>query len=216
MIHVVIDLEMNPNRNKEIRRLLPEEVIEIGAVKLDENFKQVDEFQRYVKPEYGSITQHISKLTGITDETVADKNPFAVEFNNFLSWIGTDDAALYSWSNSDLAQFQSECAFKLPEFDLSRLENNWIDLQKAFDNKIGLNSNLALSTALGAMNRNFKGIQHTALADASNTAAILILMQDEEEFRTTMKPIIDLLNPKEMTASIGELFPDLAKLNFDE
>ena len=216
MIHVVIDLEMNPNRNKEIRRLLPEEVIEIGAVKLDENFKQVDEFQRYVKPEYGSITQHISKLTGITDATVADKNPFAVEFNNFLSWIGTDDAALYSWSNSDLAQFQSECAFKLPEFDLSRLENNWIDLQKAFDNKIGLNSNLALSTALGAMNRNFKGIQHTALADASNTAAILILMQDEEEFRTTMKPIIDLLNPKEMTASIGELFPDLAKLNFDE
>ena len=216
MIHVVIDLEMNPNRNKEIRRLLPEEIIEIGAVKLDENFKQLDEFQRYVKPEYGNITQHISKLTGITDATVADKNPFAVEFNNFLNWIGTDDAALYSWSNSDLAQFQSECAFKLPNFDLSRLENNWIDLQKAFDNKIGLNSNLALSTALGAMNRIFKGIQHTALADASNTAAILILMQDEDAFRTTMKPIIDLLNPKEMTASIGELFPDLAKLNFDE
>ena len=218
MVHIVIDLEMNPvNKTfKDVRRYTTDEVIEIGAVKLDDDYKQVSDFQCYVRPQYGEITKHITKLTGITQETVADKPLFPEAFQNFMDWIGTWDMTLYSWSNSDLAQFQSECAFKLPEFDLSRLENNWIDLQKAFDNKIGLNSNLALSTALGAMNRNFKGIQHTALADASNTAAILILMQDEEEFRTTMKPIIDLLNPKEMTASIGELFPDLAKLNFDE
>ena len=218
MIHIVIDLEMNPVRQslKEIRRQLPDEVIEIGAVKLDDNFKQVDEFQRYVRPEYSKITRHIKKLTGITDEVLEDKNTFAVEFKNFMDWIGTDEVTLYSWSNSDINQLKSECAFKLDDFDVQWLERHWIDLQKEFDDRIGLNGNLALNHAVGAMNKNFKGTQHSALADAINTAAILMLMQDEAEFKKTMQPIIDLINPSRLSSSIGELYPELAMLKFDE
>ncbi|MBQ9479902.1 MAG: exonuclease domain-containing protein [Selenomonadaceae bacterium] len=218
MIHIVIDLEMNPVRQslKEIRRQLPDEVIEIGAVKLDDNFKQVDEFQRYVRPEYSKITRHIKKLTGITDEVLEDKNTFAVEFKNFMDWIGTDEVTLYSWSNSDINQLKSECAFKLDDFDVQWLERHWIDLQKEFDDRIGLNGNLALNHAVGAMNKNFKGTQHSALADAINTAAILMLMQDEAEFKRTMQPIIDLINPSRLSSSIGELYPELAALKFDE
>ena len=218
MIHIVIDLEMNPVRQslKEIRRQLPDEVIEIGAVKLDDNFKQVDEFQRDVRPEYSKITRHIKKLTGITDEVLEDKNTFAVEFKNFMDWIGTDEVTLYSWSNSDINQLKSECAFKLDDFDVQWLERHWIDLQKEFDDRIGLNGNLALNHAVGAMNKNFKGTQHSALADAINTAAILMLMQDEAEFKRTMQPIIDLINPSRLSSSIGELYPELAALKFDE
>ncbi|MBR1581207.1 MAG: exonuclease domain-containing protein [Selenomonadaceae bacterium] len=218
MIHIVIDLEMNPVRQslKEIRRQLPDEVIEIGAVKLDDNFKQVDEFQRYVRPEYSKITRHIKKLTGITDEMLEDKNTFAVEFKNFMDWIATDEVTLYSWSNSDINQLKSECAFKLEDFDVQWLERHWIDLQKEFDDRIGLNGNLALNHAVGAMNKNFKGTQHSALADAINTAAILMLMQDEAEFKRTMQPIIDLINPSRLSSSIGELYPELAALKFDE
>ena len=218
MIHIVIDLEMNPVRQslKELRRQLPDEVIEIGAVKLDDNFKQVDEFQRYVRPEYSKITRHIKKLTGITDEMLEDKNTFAVEFKNFMDWIGTDEVTLYSWSNSDINQLKSECTFKLEDFDIQWLERHWIDLQKEFDDRIGLNGNLALNHAVGAMNKNFKGTQHSALADAINTAAILMLMQDEAEFKRTMQPIIDLINPSRLSSSIGELYPELAMLKFDE
>lgn len=218
MLHVVTDLEMNPIRNslKEIRQRLSDEVIEIGAVKLDENFARIDEFQCYVRPQFGSITRHITKLTGITDETVADKDTFEVAFKKFLDWIGNGEVKLYSWSNSDINQLKSECAYKLADFDIRRLEDNWIDLQKAFDDKIGLNGNLALQHAVGAMNKNFAGTQHTALADAINTAAILVLMQDEKKFLETMQPVIDLINPKRMSSSIGELYPELSKLNFDE
>ena len=72
---------MNPvsREFKEIRRALNDEVIEIGAVKLDENFQQIGEFQCYVKPEYGEIKQHITRLTGITQEMVADKDTFSSE-----------------------------------------------------------------------------------------------------------------------------------------
>ena len=217
MVHIVIDLEMNPVSKtlKDVRRYLLDEVIEFGAVKLDENYQPISEFQSYVKPEFNEITKHITKLTGITNEIVADKNNFAVEFKNFFDWIGTWDMTLYSWSPSDIKQLKAECSYKMPEFDTERMERQWIDIQKEFDDKIGLHSNLALKHAVGAMNRNFEGTAHTALADAANTAAILTLMQDDEAFQKTMQPVIDLLKPKNLSNSIGDLFPELMNFKFD-
>ena len=217
MIHVVLDLEMNPIKRseKEIRRQLTDEVIEIGAVKLDDNYKQIDDFQCYVKPQHGEITKHITKLTGITNETVADKETFIKEFKHFMNWIDTEDVTLYSWSTSDMNQLKNECRFKIPDFNVNWLERHWVDLQKAFDDKIGLHNNLALKHAIGAMNRNFEGTAHTALADAENTAAILALMQDNEAFMKTMKPVIDLLKPAELSSSIGDLCPELMNIKFD-
>ena len=217
MVHIVIDLEMNPvNRDlKNVRRFLLDEVIEFGAVKLDEKYRPVSEFQSYVKPQFGTINKHITQLTGITNETVADKNVFADEFKKFFDWIGTWDMTLYSWSPSDIKQLKAECAYKIKNFNSERLERQWIDLQKVFDDKIGLHSNLALKHAVGAMNRDFKGTQHTALADAANTAAILTLMQDDEAFTRTMQPVIELLNPKGISKSIGDLYPELMNFKFD-
>ncbi|MBR2774555.1 MAG: exonuclease domain-containing protein [Selenomonadaceae bacterium] len=218
MVHIVIDLEMNPvNKTfKDVRRFTTDEVIEIGAVKLDVDYNMVDEFQCYVRPQYGEITKHITKLTGITQETVADKPTFPEAFQNFMDWIGTWDMTLYSWSNSDINQLRDECRFKMPGYDVGKLERQWRDLQKAFDERIGLHSSLALKHAIGAMNRDFEGTQHTALADAANTAAILALLQDDEEFFRVMQPVIDLLRPKELSQSIGDLFPELSKLKLGD
>ena len=215
MYHVVVDLEMNPiSRDfREIRRSLNDEVIEIGAVKLGDDFLETSRFQCYVKPEYGKIRKQITKLTGITDETVADKQNFAVCFNDFVEWIGTEPVMLYSWSMSDLKQLRKECRLKLPAFDINSLAQNWVDLQKQFDDRLVLTNSLALQHALGAMNHRFEGIQHTALADALNTGAILTLMQDEENFLRTMRPVIDLLKPTEgLSTSIGDLCPELLNL----
>ena len=218
MVHIVIDLEMNPvNKNfKDVRRFTTDEVIEIGAVKLDADYKMLDEFQCYVRPQYGEITKHITKLTGITQETVADKPLFPEAFQSFMDWIGTWDMTLYSWSNSDINQLRAECRFKMPDYNIGKLERQWRDLQKAFDERIGLHSSLALKHAIGAMNRDFEGTQHTALADAANTAAILALLQDDDEFFRVMQPVIDLLRPKELSQSIGDLFPELSKLKLGD
>ena len=192
-----------------------DEVIEIGAVKLDKNYQMLDEFQCYVCPEFGKISTHITKLTGITDEDVFGKEKFPVAFQKFFDWIGTWDMKIYSWSNSDINQLKNECAYKVPKFDIAKLERQWIDLQKVFDDKIGISTNLALKHAIGAMDKNFEGTQHTALADAANTAAILMLMQDDETFNQVMKPVIDMLNPQELSQSIGDLYPELMNLKFD-
>ena len=217
MVHIVIDLEMNPIKRslKDVRKFLLDEVIEFGAVKLDENYKQIDDFQCYVKPEFSEITKHITNLTGITNEIVADKKNFETEFQNFFEWIGGWDMKIYSWSASDIKQLKNECSYKLPKFDVARLERQWIDIQKEFDDRIGLHSSLSLKYAVGAMNRDFEGTAHTALADATNTAAILTLMQDDAAFLKTMQPVIDMLKPKELSQSIGDLFPELANFKFD-
>ena len=218
MKYVVIDLEMNPvdREFREVRRKMNEEVIEFGAVRLDEDFRQEAEFQCYVEPEYGPIKKHITKLTGITQAMVAGKAHYGACFQNFVDWVGIAETKIYSWSMSDIKQLKKECRYKLPEFDMAWLDERWVDLQQEFDYRLGLHNNLALNHALGAMDHKFEGTQHTALADAINTSAILTLMQDEEKFKATMKPVLDILQPQDdLTNSIGDLCPDLLKLKQD-
>ena len=185
MVHVVFDLEMNPISylEKELRKKLAGEVIEIGAVKLGDNFQKIDSFQCYIKPQLRTeISKRITQLTGITDEIVSDKEDFVKEFNNFMNWIDSDDFIIYSWSDSDIVQLKSECQYKMPDYDVDELAKHWIDLQKKFDDMIGVHHSLSLKHAVGAMEHKFEGNEHSALADAENTAAILILMQDEKKF----------------------------------
>ena len=218
MKHVVVDLEMKPvsREFREVRRKLNEEVIEIGAVRLDENFQQEAEFQCYVKPEYGPIKKHITSLTGITQAMVADKKTYAACFQDFVDWVGEEETKIYSWSMSDIKQLRSECRYKLPDFDIGWLNARWVDLQQEFDDRLGLHNSLALKHALGAMDHKFEGTQHTALADAINTSAILTLMQDDAKFKETMKPVLEILQPKDdLASSIGDLCPELAKLQKD-
>ena len=117
---------------------------------------------------------------------------------------------------SDIKQLRSECRYKLPDFDIEWLNERWVDLQQEFDDRLGLHNSLALKHALGAMDHKFEGTQHTALADAINTSAILTLMQDDAKFKETMKPVLEILQPKDdLSSSIGDLCPELAKLQKD-
>ena len=218
MKHVVVDLEMNPvdREYKEIRKRLSGEIIEIGAVRLDENYQQEDKFRCYVLPEYGAIRKHITELTGITQEMVAGSAHFGEAFQSFVDWIGEGETKIYSWSMSDIRQLRKECRLKLEDFDTNWLDSRWVDLQKAFDDRIGLHNSLALKHALGAMDKDFQGTAHTALDDAINTSAILTLMQDDEEFQRVMKPVMDVLRPKaELETSIADLCPELANFQVE-
>ena len=215
MKHIVVDLEMNPigKEYKEIRRKLNGEIIEIGAVRLSDKFVQEDKFQCYVCPEYGLVKKHITELTGITQEQVSGQRVFAESFKNFVDWIGASETKIYSWSMSDIKQLRKECRLKVPDFDVNWLDMRWVDLQQAFDDRLGLHNSLALKHALGAMGRRFEGTQHSALADAINTSAVRTLMQDDEKFRETMRPVLEILEPSEgLSDAIGDLFPDLEKL----
>ena len=54
MKYVVVDFEMNPlpKKMKQVREICQQEIIEIGAVMLDDDWQEIDAYKSLVKPEY--------------------------------------------------------------------------------------------------------------------------------------------------------------------
>ena len=59
---IVLDLEFIPYRRKQ-EPYCVHEIIEIGAVALDADNEIYDEFQMYVKPQYGTVPVSYTHLT---------------------------------------------------------------------------------------------------------------------------------------------------------
>lgn len=64
---VVMDMEMCnvPKENRTSEYWWKNEMIQIGAVLMDDTYTIVDEFKTFVHPEHGAIDAFIENLTGI-------------------------------------------------------------------------------------------------------------------------------------------------------
>lgn len=212
MKHIVVDLEMNNiRRRSEARKICTNEIIEIGASMLDENLWEIGKFQLYVKPEYNDvIVPKISKLTGITNEMVANAPTFSTAFKQFTDWCLNikDDVMIYAWSNTDYSQVMKE--IQLKQYELSDeehklMEHGWTDFQNEFDIHLGFERQISLKLALDMAGIDFKGRQHDALDDARNTAKLLRVFKDEELFDQTLRKIEEVMKPSSLENTLGNL-----------
>ena len=125
---------MNPvsKKSPEPRALLRKwEIIEIGAVKLNPRYEVVDKFNIFIKPEYNStITNYITKLTGIHISDVSDAMSFEDTLVELYAWIGEGRNRVDSWSNTDFKQIEVECEYKNVEFPVNI--TRWVDFQLLF------------------------------------------------------------------------------------
>lgn len=214
MKHIMVDLEMNDiaREYKEERQICKREIIEIGAAMLNDSFEIVDQIRIYVKPQYNLVTSDITELTGITNDMLKNAAHFEQAMDSFFEWCGgKEDITIYSWSDSDVKQLRKECELKKYHIEeMKPLFRKWVDFQKVFGKLLGIEKKIALKYALGAINRNFDGHAHDAMDDAVNTAYILQLSKNKEEFNRVMQPIIDVFKPKEqLTFSLGSLMAGL-------
>ena len=212
MKHIVVDLEMNNIRRRlEARKICTNEIIEIGASMLDENLWEIGKFQIYVKPEYNDvIVPKISKLTGITNEMVANAPTFSVAFKQFTDWCLNikDDVMIYAWSNTDHSQVMKEIQlkqYKLSEEEHKLMEHGWTDFQNEFDIHLGFERQISLKLALDMAGIDFNGRQHDALDDARNTAKLLRVFKDEELFDQTLRKIEEVMKPSSLENTLGNL-----------
>ena len=102
MNYIILDMEWNqgyPGTKVFIgdtRKQLVGEIIQIGAVKLDSDFKVVDTYSRLVKPVfYRKMHFKIEELTGISKEELKGASPFTEVFFDFISWCGEQHEAEY-------------------------------------------------------------------------------------------------------------------------
>lgn len=174
---IVLDLEFIPYRRKQ-EPYCVHEIIEIGAVALDADNEIYDEFQMYVKPQYGTVPPFVTAITGITNEMLVGQVSFSEAMQAFEAWLPQEDSyRFYTWSGSDQHVFQAEAEWKERPL-LGNFYGWWVDLQRLHQRIYGFSKPMKLVTALGSMQIYFEGTEHGALADARNTAKILQELSD--------------------------------------
>lgn len=173
--YVVIDFEMckvEKEQRKEFH--MSREIIQIGAVLVDENGKVTKQFNRLVRPEYGRVDSFIEELTGISQDAVEDAPLLAEALYAFVQWLPEGNVTAVSWGMSDKAQLKKELSEKGIRMNaMDRLFLHWIDGQKMFVQKVGGQYPCPLAGALAAAGIESGGKAHDGLADAYYTALLL-------------------------------------------
>lgn len=170
MNYIIYDLELN---SKPFKSNLPNEIIEIGAVKLDSDLNEIDTFQAFIKPRYfKKLFPVVKRKTKITQEDVNDAENFKDIISSFRNWIG-DNFTLISWGHDDIHHLLMSC--KSNRLTTSWLKKN-VDLQKQVSSiyKVPAGQRYSLENALNVLEIEVGENLHRALADARYTAHIFI------------------------------------------
>lgn len=100
---IILDLEWNTAFSVKERRYV-NEIIEFGALKLDENLHQLSDFNAFVHPEISKhVNDRVKKLTGIQDANLTNAKSFEEVCNDFTNWIGdVEHSLLITWDETDV------------------------------------------------------------------------------------------------------------------
>lgn len=220
MNYIFVDFEMETIDRcfKAERKVSRMEIIEIGAVMLNDAHEEISSFKRYVKPEYiDHISHKISELTGINDETLRGKNHSSKEIAEFAQWCNSfgSDIKVFAWSESDLKQLTGEINLKnIPMTEeLERVIECWGDLQLEFDTSLYSDRQTSLTNALASLGIAFEGQAHDALNDSRNTARLYVEMVTSEDYRRDVEFVKSCIYDENRSSGVtlGDLF-DFSKL----
>ena len=170
MNYIIFDLEATCWEEKDKYQ---SEIIEIGAVKIDDNKQITDEFNAFIKPVlHPELSEFCTKLTSINQPLVDDASGFSHVISDLKKWIGPENEYwLCSWGFYDKKQLTSDC--NLHKISLDWLNNHIsVKHQHAYLKKI--KRPLGLGTALKLEGMEFEGTPHRGIDDARNIAKIFL------------------------------------------
>ena len=172
--YIIMDLEFNypmtRYRSEENGIRLNQEIIEIGAVKLNERLEQTDSFCAFVRPSaYPKMNKDVEELTEITTDMIQAGKRFPAAVADFLEWCG-EDPVFVTWSDNDIISLEDNMLYHGLEIeDLPRC----FDIQLMFDDQVTQEDrDFALSYAMWKMDIK-PAPSHDALNDAINTAEVM-------------------------------------------
>lgn len=196
MYYIIYDLEFNQKNNdfieNEISQLntIPFEIIQIGAIKLNENFETISTFNTLIKPTiYKSIHPFVENLTNITDAQVSSCRNFSAVYEDFLNFIGNDEAILCVWGIVDIKELIRNVKF----YNLSASKiTKYIDVQTYTSKYLNSakNSRIGLKNAIELLNLPINGDFHDAYNDAYYTSEIFKTI-----YNPKIKPSVYTSNP---------------------
>lgn len=128
MNYIVMDLEWNNAYLKSAHSFV-NEIIEVGAVKLDGNLQTVATFSKFICPVASKkIRSKIKELTHIENDDLKDADSFKTVMREFAEWCG-DDFLLLTWGDTDIRTLLTNFKFFGKVKDISFI-TRYADLQK--------------------------------------------------------------------------------------
>ncbi len=193
MKRIIYDLEFNTafkidRKTKQLKKgdahpECPQEIIEIGAVKVDEDLKVVDIFQVMIKPAlYQRMHPKVKQKTKITREMLDTGLPFPEAVDLFQEWMGSEAKLLCSWGIDDYHELKRNCEYH--EIEMSWAEHR-CDIQKICMSLLNApkGQQIGLKNAVLRFGVETDGRFHSALNDAVYTAKVLEAMEIQRKYQ---------------------------------
>ncbi len=172
---IILDLEWNqsPDGKRCSVAELPFEIIEIGAVKLDETFALVDEFHQLIKPKvYHQMHHAISEVTQMDMQVLRrEGKSFPEAMDTFMGWCGGNHV-FCTWGSMDLLELQRNLSYygMHNPFPVPFL---YYDVQKLYGLFLEKGRKPSLDAAIEHLNLHEDRPFHRALNDAYYTGKVL-------------------------------------------
>lgn len=182
MDYVVLDLEWNGTYSRRRKKNF-NEIIDIGAVKLDSDLNVIDRYSMLITPQIGKkLNRYVEELTHISiDELESAQHTFTHALSKFNAFV--ENSIILTWGTTDILTMMSNCEYffhqERPEF-----LNYYIDLQDYCQTALSMSNpgkQLGLSYVAGLLNIEYdENEMHRALADSELSAKCFKALFDEE------------------------------------
>ena len=210
--YIVMDLEFNQHFDFEDgtgSAAVPEcpfEIIQVGFVKLDADFKIKETIELNIRPSiYKRIHPFVGKITGITyRDLYRDAMSFPQCFGKICRFIGSSDNVFAVWGGSDVKLLLRNVIYH--GLSTSAIPKNYIDVQSLASQRLNTSSGMSvgLKNAVAAFGIEQERPFHSALNDALYTARIFgIVRKGEPNLEKYVKGV---------SAEAGELSPRKRKV----
>jgi inhibitor of KinA sporulation pathway (predicted exonuclease) len=184
MNYIVLDLEWNQGSSRQTEETeISFEIVEIGAIKLNENMETLGSFTELVKPQVYHEMHHITgQLIQIQIQDLEQGSVFPEVMTRFLRWCGDGAYIFCTWGIMDLNILQKNMAYyEMPP--LSEGPFPFIDLQKLFALARGdRKDRRSLEFAVDYLELEKDIPFHRALDDAYYTAKIMKALAPKQLF----------------------------------
>jgi inhibitor of KinA sporulation pathway (predicted exonuclease) len=178
-----MDLEWNNTYGRKINGFI-NEIIEIGAVKLDEKFNVIDTFSSLVRVQIGKkLRGSVKRLTNITNEDLNSGTQFTQIFAEFGCWVGSGDTIMLTWGDGDIRVLIDNYRY-INGIETIMFLSSYADLQKLFQNvyKTSPSKQIGLSNAAQLAEIDCeKYATHRGLDDSLISAEIFVKCFNAEE-----------------------------------
>ena len=190
MNYILLDLEWNSAYSKVHSKFI-NEIVQIGAVKLDENLQYVDDISIMV---HSQLTKRLSnrfkQLTNISNDEMLAGVYLPEAIKTYNDWVG-DDTLTLTWSTSDLYVIieNCRCFAKNIQFKIEK----YVDLQGFVQDYLHRNGHefkgqISLKTASELLNLSSEGLElHTARDDSMLSSEIFKAAFDKDRLQKVAK-----------------------------